>query len=92
MSDTGTPAHVTASAVVFAGRAQLRSVVVGTAASGQTVKLHNCATTGAAASGNLVAQIDLGAAGSYLFGDAVFDAGIVAIVSGGTPDITVVFR
>lgn len=85
----GTPKYLTASAVVAARPATVGSVVVGVAAAAQTVKLHNCLAVVDAAPGNLVATLSLAAAQTYVL-DALFTVGVVAVVSGGTPEITVV--
>ena len=82
------PVLVTASAVVSAIPATVGSLIVGIAAAGATVKLHNCTTTGAAAAGNLVGTFATDAV-NPVFIDAYFDVGIVVIVSGGTQSITI---
>lgn len=76
--------------VVSAVPCTLVGVVVGTEVGLQTLALHDCATEGAAAAGNLVASIKLDTRTSLTF-DARMNAGLVAIVSGGAPDITVVY-
>lgn len=88
----GVPVHVTATAVVSPVPCTLFGVLVGVAAAGQTVKLHDCAATGDAAAGNLKATIALDAVDSYPVGTdgASFRVGLVAVISGGTPDITAV--
>jgi hypothetical protein len=92
MDAPGRPTLVTASAVVSAVPAVLSAVVVGVLAASQTIKLHNCKTTGAASGGNEMVRIATDAVGDFDFGPlgAYFDTGIVAIVSGGTPVATVV--
>lgn len=85
----GRPFHITASAVIFAGPATVENLNVGMLAAGQTVKLHNCATVGAAGAGNLIGTFALDAVTGWHL-NAFFDVGVVAIVSGGTPDITIV--
>lgn len=85
----GNPTRFAASAVIAAHPTTLRQVVVGVVAAGQTVKFHDCTSTGAAAAGNLKATIALDGVVSVELG-ALFRDGLVAIVSGGTPDITVV--
>lgn len=85
---SGRPVHVTASAVVFGAPADVGVLNVGVAAAGQTVKLHDCVTVGAASAGNLQGTFALDAVNSW-FIDAFFAVGVVAIVSGGTPDIMI---
>jgi hypothetical protein len=88
----GVPVHVTATAVVSANPTTLFGAVVGVAAAGQTLKLHDCAATGDAAAGNLKSTIALDGVEDFQFGTdgASFRVGLVAVVSGGTPDITVI--
>lgn len=88
MNPAANPVRVTATAVVAGHSTTLQRVVVGVVAAGQTLKLHDCATTGAASAGNTKATIALDAVGCYEF-RAAFRDGLVAVVSGGTPDITV---
>lgn len=89
MNAAGNPKNLAATAVVAAHPTTLRTVTVGVVAAGQTLKLHDCTTTVAAAAGNLRSTIALDAVGSYVF-DAAFRDGLVAVVSGGTPDICIV--
>lgn len=88
--DAVRPVNVTATAVVQAGITRLRALNVGIAAAGQTVKLHDCAATGDASTGNRKATIALDTAQSWHWEDATFYVGLVAVVSGGTTDITFV--
>lgn len=83
---------VTATAVVSANPATVSAVVIGVLAASNTIKLHNCKTTGAAAAGNEVARIATDTVGDFDFGNlgAYFDQGVVAVVSGGSPVATVV--
>lgn len=85
----GIPTNVTASAVVSANPTVLHFVNVGVVAAGQTIKLHDCTTVGAAAAGNLKATVALDAVGSYAF-EALFRDGLVAVVSGGSPAVSIV--
>jgi hypothetical protein len=89
---TGSPTRVTANAVVSASPGYVSTVTVGHADAGQTLKLHNCATVGAAANGNCMFTIPLDTPQAWYLGEGGvhFDVGVVAIVSGGTPDCTVV--
>jgi hypothetical protein len=86
------PTRVTASTVVSATSTTLYHVIVGVAAATQTVKLHDCAAVGDASAGNLKATIDLATVNAYPFGPpgAYFAVGLVAVVSGGSPDISIV--
>lgn len=91
MDAPGRPKLVTASAVVSASPASVFSVTVGVLAASQTIKLHDCTTTGAAAAGNEKFRIATDAVGNVpIPGGAFFESGVVAIVSGGTPVATVV--
>ena len=80
---------VTATAVVQAGPCAVSNIIIGVPSAGQTIKLHDCKTTGAAASGNELVRIATDTVGSY-FIDARFAVGCVAVVSGGSPIATVV--
>ncbi len=92
MDAPGRPTLVTANTVVSALPATAFSIIVGVAGAGQTIKLHDCTTVGAAAAGNEKFRIATDAVGDFDFGNAgaYFEKGIVAIVSGGTPVATVV--
>lgn len=83
--------HITGSGddgVVYARPATLYHVVVGVAAAAETVAIHDAATVEDAAAGNLVSTVSLAAVGDWPFGVSM-RSGIVAVVSGGSPDITV---
>ena len=91
MDVPGRPTLVTATAVISAVPATVLAFIVGVAAAGQTVKLHDCKTTGAAGAGNEKMRIATDAVVSLPVGaGAYFENGIVAVVSGGTPVATVV--
>lgn len=84
----GTPIRITASAVIATGPFVVNNVNVGVPATGQTLKLHNCTSVGAASSGNQLFTFALDdPQGSWNL-DARFDVGVVAIISGGSPDVT----
>lgn len=85
--------HITGAAddgVVSPVPCTLIGVVVGTEAATQTVAIHDCVTVGEVSADNLVSSLKLDARTSAAF-DARMNAGLVAIVSGGAPDITVVY-
>lgn len=91
MNAPGRPVLVTASAVVSAVPTSVTSITVGVLAASQTIKLHDCITTGAAAAGNEKFRIATDAVGNIPIPKGAFFAlGVVAIVSGGTPVATVV--
>lgn len=92
----GSHRHITGATddgVVQASPCTLFGVTIGTEVAAQTVKLHDCAAEADAAAGNLVSSIKTDTRGSITFGtDGVAcRVGLVAIVSGGAPDITVVY-
>lgn len=76
--------------VVSANPATVHGVVIGTEVAAQTLKLHDCATEAAAAAGNLVTTLKLDTRGSVPI-CVRFTKGVVAILSGGTPDLTIVW-
>lgn len=91
MDAPGRPTLVTTTAVVSAVPASVFGVVVGVLAGTQTIKLHDCTTTGAASAGNEKFRIATDAVGSIpIIGGAYFEKGVVAVVSGGTPVATVI--
>lgn len=90
MEVPGRPTLVTATAVISAKPGSVTSVIVGVVAAGQTIKLHDCTSTGAAGAGNEKFRIATDAVGSFPIPDgAYFEKGVVAVVSGGTPIATV---
>jgi hypothetical protein len=68
----------------------LRRVVIGTEVASQTIKLYDAAAVADVAAGNLIASIKTDSLGGFEL-DVVCGRGLVAIVSGGTLDITVVW-
>ncbi len=85
----GRARHLTATGVVFAHACELRRVVVGTGDTGATVTLHDADATGDAGAGNVIAVLDCDEPATFEIG-ARADVGVVAVVAGGTPDVTVV--
>lgn len=85
--------HITGAAndgLLHAGPIVLHGVVIGKAAAGQTLSLHDAESEAAAAAGNLISVLALDAVGSPVFGGVWCIRGLVAIVSAGAPDITVI--
>lgn len=68
----------------------LRRVVINTEVASQTVKVYDAAAVADVAAGNMIASIKTDTRGGFEF-DAVCGRGLVAIVSSGSPDITVVW-
>lgn len=68
----------------------LQRVVINTEVASQTLKLYDAAAVADVAAGNLIASIKTDTRGVYEF-CCVCGRGLVAIVSGGTSDITVVW-
>lgn len=92
----GTHRHITGATddgVVHDDPCTLFGVTIGADAAGETLSLHDCATEAAVAAGNKISTVELDARGSYQFGveGVACRVGLVAIVSGGAPDITVVW-
>ena len=86
--------HITGTSddgVVSAVPCRLVTVVVGTETAGQTLALHDCAAEGDVAAGNKIATVKLDSRATFDFRAAACRVGLVAVVSGGTPDITVVY-
>lgn len=68
----------------------LQRVVINTEVASQTVKLYDVAAVADVAAGNMIASIKTDTRGGFEFG-CVCGRGLVAIVSSGSPDITVVW-
>lgn len=89
---SGTPHRITSTStdglIETAGLITCKLVNVGLASAAATLKLHDCATEAAAASGNQKFTIPLDTPGTVII-DSTFYAGLVAIVSGNC-DVTVV--
>ena len=91
MDAPGRPTLITATAVLSAKPAALTAIAVTAASAGQTIKIHDCTTTGAAAAGNEKFRLTTDAVQSVPMDEgAYFELGIVAVVSGGTPVATAV--
>jgi hypothetical protein len=92
-SSQGSYKHLSAAAAIQmlkTGRGVLRRVVVNTAAASSVITLDDTATTGGAGAGTHLAVID-GASKSSQSYDLQFTKGLALTVSGGNPDVTVVF-
>jgi len=68
----------------------LRRVVINTEVASQTVKVYDAAAVADVAAGNMIASIKTDTRGGYEYG-VVCGRGLVAVVSGGTLDVTVVW-
>lgn len=78
--------------LVSGGPCRLFAVVVGKVAAAQTLTLHDCAVTGDVAAGNKITVIELDTRESLPFGmGALCRVGLVAVMSGGAGDTTIVF-
>lgn len=96
MSAGASYAHITSTStdgVVSAVPCTVHGVAINTAASGQTLKLYDVAAEADVAAGNLVASVALDTVGSGpLFGPGIaFRKGLVAVLSAGAPDLTVIW-
>lgn len=85
---SGTAQRFVASGVVAANRSVVNNVTVGLAVAGQTAKLHNCTTTGAANNGNCLFTIPMDTPQSWPLEEVVFDTGVTVILSA-AGDVTV---
>jgi hypothetical protein len=85
--------HVVSTAtdgLAHAGACRLERVVIGTEVAAQTLAIHDVAAAADVAAGNLVCTIKLDTRGSFDFG-LDLRAGLVTVLSGGAPDIAVIF-
>lgn len=76
--------------VISAKPTTLRHVTINSEVASQTLKLYDVAAEADVAAGNLIASIKTDTRGTFCY-DVVCGRGLVAVLSAGTPDITVVW-
>lgn len=81
------PVRCTANTVVAANGARLAGVTVGHADAGQTLKIYDDTTTSSPANQRFTIPLDTPQAWHFVV-SARFENGIVAMLSGGSPDVT----